>query len=75
MVRVGMALAGCSRYGGTLLAACSPTAFTAGYLLLCLAVFEATRVALPLTPMLGLMVFGVLRLLAPAGHADNGSHA
>ena len=37
----------------------------AGYLLLCLAVFEATRVALPMTPMLGLVVFvGVFRLLA-----------
>jgi hypothetical protein len=34
--------------------------------LLCLAVFEATRVALPLTPMLGLALFvGLYRLLAP----------
>jgi hypothetical protein len=40
--------------------------FGAGYLLVCLAVFEATRVALPLTPMLGLTVFvGLFRLLAP----------
>jgi hypothetical protein len=40
--------------------------FTAGYLLLCLVVFEATRVALPLTPMLGLIAFiGPFRLLAP----------
>jgi hypothetical protein len=39
----------------------------AGYLLLCLAVFETTRVALPLTPMLGLALFvGAFRLLAPA---------
>ena len=39
--------------------------FAAGYLLLCLAVFEATRVALPLTPMLGLTAFvGLYRLLA-----------
>jgi hypothetical protein len=42
--------------------------FGAGYLLVCLAVFEATRVALPLTPMLGVTVFlGLYRLLAPAG--------
>jgi len=40
--------------------------FGAAYLLLCLAVFEAIRVALPLTPMLGLTVFVALfRLLAP----------
>jgi len=36
----------------------------AGYLLVALAVFEGTRVALPLTPMLGLTLFvGVYRLL------------
>jgi hypothetical protein len=40
--------------------------FTAGYLLLCLVLFEAGRVALPLTPMLGLVFFiAVFRLLAP----------
>jgi hypothetical protein len=40
--------------------------FTAGYLLLCLAVFEGLRVALPLTPMLVLVAFvGGYRLLAP----------
>jgi len=40
--------------------------FTAGYLLLCLAVFESARVALPLTPMLGLTCFvAVFRLLTP----------
>ena len=38
--------------------------FGAGYLLICLGVFEATRVALPVTPMLGLAVFvGVYQLL------------
>jgi len=41
-------------------------AFIAGYLLVCLAVFESARVALPLTPMLGLAAFIALyRLLAP----------
>jgi len=40
--------------------------FTAGYLLLCLVLFEASHVALPLTPMMGLLVFmGAFRLLAP----------
>jgi hypothetical protein len=40
--------------------------FTAGYLLLCLVLFEASRVALPLTPMLGLIAFiAAFRLLAP----------
>lgn len=40
--------------------------FGAGYLILCLALFEAERVALPLTPMLGLTVFvGMFRVLAP----------
>jgi hypothetical protein len=40
--------------------------FAAGYLLACLVVFETTRVALPLTPMVGLTVFvGALRLLEP----------
>jgi hypothetical protein len=40
--------------------------FGASYLLICLAVFEATRVALPLMPMLGLAVFvGLFRLLSP----------
>jgi len=40
--------------------------FGAGYLLLCLAVFEATRVAMPLMPMLAVMVFvGLFRLLKP----------
>lgn len=40
-------------------------AFIAAYLLLCLMVFEATRVALPLTPMLGLTLFiGVYKFLA-----------
>ena len=45
--------------------------FAAGYLLLCLAVFEAARVALPLTPMLGLAGFAALfRLLAPGPGPD-----
>jgi hypothetical protein len=40
--------------------------FGAGYLLLCLGVFEAMRMALPLTPMLGVTLFvGMFRLLAP----------
>jgi hypothetical protein len=40
--------------------------FAAGYLLVSLAVFEAARVALPLTPMLGLAAFvGLFRLMAP----------
>jgi len=48
-------------------------AFGAGYLLLCLCVFEAIRVALPLTPMLGLAVFvGIFRLLAPDGDFTEG---
>ena len=41
-------------------------AFIAGYLLVCLITFESARVALPLTPMLGLIAFIVIfRLLAP----------
>jgi hypothetical protein len=41
--------------------------FCAAYLLGCLAVFETTRIALPLTPMLGLTIFlGILRWVAPA---------
>jgi hypothetical protein len=44
--------------------------FAAAYLLLSLAVFETARVALPLTPMLGLIAFtAVFRLLAPDGGA------
>jgi hypothetical protein len=40
--------------------------FAAGYLMLCLGVFETARIALPLTPMMGLILFvGVLRLLGP----------
>jgi hypothetical protein len=40
--------------------------FAAAYLMFCLAVFESTRVALPLTPMVGLTAFvGMFRLLAP----------
>jgi hypothetical protein len=41
-------------------------AFSAAYLLLCLGVFETTRVALPLIPMFGLALFSAAyRLLAP----------
>jgi len=40
--------------------------FAAAYLLLCLSVFEAVRIALPLTPMLGLAIFiAFFRLMAP----------
>jgi len=40
--------------------------FASAYLLVCLTVFETARVAMPLTPMLGLTAFlGVLRLLEP----------
>ncbi|HEX4086060.1 MAG TPA: CHASE2 domain-containing protein [Chthoniobacteraceae bacterium] len=40
--------------------------FGAGYLVLCLGVFEGTRIALPLTPMMGLVAFiAFFRLLAP----------
>jgi hypothetical protein len=47
--------------------------FGAGYLMLCLAVFETTRVALPLTPMVGLTVFvGLFRLLAPGDGRKKG---
>ena len=48
--------------------------FCAAYLLLCLALFEATRVALPLTPMLGMTIFvAVYRLLSPeAGWLEPG---
>jgi hypothetical protein len=39
--------------------------FTAGYLLICIAVFEAGRVELPLTPMMGLALFiTIYRILA-----------
>jgi hypothetical protein len=52
-----------------LLAACG-----ASYLLLCLAVFEATRMALPLTPMLGTILFvTVFRVLAPRGRREKGT--
>ena len=45
--------------------------FGAAYLLACLAVFESTRIALPLTPMLGLAAYvAVYRLLAPGGKVE-----
>jgi hypothetical protein len=44
--------------------------FGAGYLILCLGVFEGSRIALPLTPMAGLVVFVAFhRLLAGGGGA------
>jgi CHASE2 domain-containing sensor protein len=47
--------------------------FAAGYLLICLGVFQATRVALPLTPMLGLALFvGLFRLLTPGEERNSG---
>jgi len=63
---LGMALSWAVAVRRRLMAAPLALTFAAGYLLLCLAVFEAARVALPLTPMLGLMLFVALfRLLAP----------
>jgi len=48
--------------------------FMAGYLLFCLAVFEATRVAFPLTPMVGLTVFVALyRFLTPEEKTPTGA--
>jgi hypothetical protein len=63
---LGLALAWWIELRGKLVTVPAVIVFAAGYLLVCLVVFEATRVALPLTPMMGLTVFvGMFRLLAP----------
>jgi hypothetical protein len=63
---LGMALAWWMEVRAKLFALVGMLAFGAGYLMLCLVVFETTRVALPLTPMVGLTLFiGIFRLLAP----------
>ena len=63
---LGMALARGVAVRSKFLAVPLVIGFGAGYLLLCLAVFETGRVALPLTPMLGLVLFlGVFRMLEP----------
>jgi hypothetical protein len=65
---LGIALAWWIELRGKLFALVGVLAFGAGYLMLCLVVFESTRVALPLTPMVGLTLFiGIFRLLAPGG--------
>jgi hypothetical protein len=64
---VGAALAFVLSSRGKLKAILVIIGFTAGYLMICLGVFESARVALPLTPMMGLIVFvGVLRMLGPS---------
>jgi hypothetical protein len=63
---LGMALAYALAVRSKFLAAPLVIGFAAGYLLLCLMVFETGRVALPLTPMLGLVAFlGMFRMLEP----------
>ncbi len=62
-VLLAVALHGKSRFWAPLLS----LGFVAAYLLACLAVFESARVALPLSPMLGLTAFVFLhRMLSPA---------
>jgi hypothetical protein len=63
----GLALAWALTVRRKLLAAPVAIVFGAGYLLLCLVVFESTRVALPLTPMVGLTIFAAIFRLLAAG--------
>jgi len=63
---LGIALAWALEVRRKLVAVPAVIVFAAGYLMLCLVVFETTRVALPLTPMMGLTAFvGMFRLLEP----------
>jgi hypothetical protein len=62
----GAALAHTLANRGKLLVVPVMICFSAVYLMICLAVFESSRIALPLTPMLGLTLFlGIGRLLGP----------
>ncbi|MGA3170103.1 MAG: hypothetical protein ABSE62_03735 [Chthoniobacteraceae bacterium] len=64
---IGVALAWAVTVRSKLYLAPLTLAFLAGYLLVCLAVFESSRIALPLTPMLALTLFiTAYRLLASA---------
>jgi hypothetical protein len=63
---VGLALANVLSTRRKLLSLLILLGFVSGYLMTCLVVFESARVALPLTPMLGLMAFvALLRWLGP----------
>jgi hypothetical protein len=63
---VGLALAYVLSSRGKWIAAPIVLGFFAGYLMICLAVFETARIALPLTPAMGLIGFvAVLRWLGP----------
>ena len=64
VVVLGLALAYAVAVRHRLLAVPVALALMAAYLLLCLGVFETTRGTLPLTPMLGVVIFvTVFRLL------------
>jgi len=76
VLALGVALAWLVSTRGKLKAIPLLLGFSAAYLLVCLGTFETARVALPLTPMLGLTLFiGLYRLLSPSetrGPAPNG---